>query len=268
MIYIEPAIVLAQLPDEANAGWIGYRNVLNRDNTTASSADDDHPVVNLVNNTTNQFWQGADTSDQWVRVADGSANVVDYFAIAKHNLGSTGALVKLQKSANGSAWTDVVEDFAPGDDYSIMYRFEPTSANFWRLYITSGSAAPQIAVMHLGALLVLERRIYVGHTPLVLGRWANTVSGASENNQFLGRVTKGRGLKSGVDLKHLTPAWYRTNLDPFFEAAMENTAFFWAWRPASYPTEVGYAWLDGDVEVSNQLPNGMMQASFNMKGIR
>jgi hypothetical protein len=268
MIYITPAIVLAQTPEEANAGWIGYRNILNRDNTTSSSEDAEHPVVNLVNNTTHQFWEAEDDADQWVRIADASANVVDYFALAKHNLGSTGATITLQKSADGSSWTDVVDAVAPGNDYSIMYRFEAQSANFWRLLIASGTAAPQIAVMHLGALLVLQRRLYVGHTPLPLGRWANTVSGASENNQFLGRVTKARGLKSAVSLQNLTPAWYRTDLDPFFEAAMENTAFFWAWRPADYPTEVGYAWLDGDVNVSNQRPNGMMQASFSMKGVR
>lgn len=268
-IYVEPAIALAQSPSDANAGWIGYRNILTRDNTSASSEDADHPVVNLVNNTTNQFWQAEDDADQSIVIADGSANTVDYFALAKHNLGSTGTGVTLQKSADGSSWTDVVPLFYPANDYSIMYRFTPASANFWRLLLTPpDDAIPQIAVIHLGALLVLQRNVYVGHTPLVLGRWANTTSGASENNQFLGRVTKARGLKSSVALTNLTPEWYRTNLDPFFEAAMENTAFFWAWRPADYPAEVGYAWLDGDVDVSNQRPNGLMQSSFSMKGIR
>src|SRR6185503_18142568 len=161
MIYIQSSIVLAQLPDEANAGWIGYRNILTRDNTTASSEDAGHPVVNLVNNTTNQFWEATGTTSEWVRIADGSTNTVDYFALAKHNLGSTGAGVKLQKSADGSAWTDVVPLFLPPNDFCIMYRFDAASANFWRLLITPGTAAPQIAVMHLGALLVLQRRIYV-----------------------------------------------------------------------------------------------------------
>jgi hypothetical protein len=268
MIYVQPSIVLAQTPEQANAGWIGYRNILTRENTTASFEDADHPILNLVNNTTNQYWEATGTTEEWVKVADASANTVDYFALAKHNLGSTGATIKLQKSVDGTTWVDVTTEVMPGDDYAIMYRFTAVAANFWRLLITPGTAAPIIAVMHLGRLLVLQRNIYGGHTPFTLGRWANTIAGSSENNQLLGRVTKARGLKSNVNLKNLTPEWYRTNMDPFVEAAMENTYFFWAWRPASYPNEIGYAGLDGDVDVSNMGVKDLMQMSFALKGVR
>ena len=65
---------------------------------------------------------------------------------------------------------------------------------------------------------------------------------------------------------HLTPSWYRTNMVPFVEAGRE-TPFFFAWRPSSYPLEVGYAWLLNDPQMSNQLPNGMVQVELAMGGI-
>lgn len=269
MIYISPAIVVAGTPEDLNRGWIGYRNVLTRDNTTATDSAVGYPVANLVNNTTNQQWKAADASGtKYITISGQGAAEADYFGLARHNLGSTGATITLQNSPDASTWTDASEEITPGTDYALMYRFEADTAAYWRLRIVPGSAAPAIAVMHLGKLLILERRIYVGHTPITLGRWASVTSGGSENNNFLGRVIKARGLKSGVDLKNLTPQWLRDELDPFFEAAQENTAFFWAWRPSSYPTEVGYAWMEGDANVVNEKPNGMMTASWSMKGIR
>jgi hypothetical protein len=200
-------------------------------------------------------------------IAEGGAQECNYFGIAKHNLGSTGATIKLQNSADGVTWADVTDAIAPGDDFAIMYRFDADTANHWALYITPGTAAPQITVLYLGLLLVGERRIYVGHTPLTLGRNQAVTTGLSEDGSFLGRVKRREFLTSAAEFKNLTPGWYRTYFDPFAEASAERP-FFWAWRPGSYPTEVGYAWVEGGIKPANQSPNGHMQVSFEMQGVR
>jgi hypothetical protein len=267
MIYQTPAVALATLPDAANAGWIGWRNVLTVANVAADQEADGFPAVNLANPSTAEKWKGTSTAAQGVIIHEGGMTECDYFALAKHNLGSSGATFKLQSSPDAVTWTDVTEETAPADDKAVMYRFAAETAAFWRLYITPGTEAPQIAVMYLGKLLILQRKIYVGHTPLVLGRSQNNTIGKSDNGQFLGLYLRSQFLESTVALDNLTPGWYRTEFDPFAEASV-NTPFFWAWRPGSYPLEVGYAWVKGGMTPSNSKPNGMMQISFSMEGVR
>jgi hypothetical protein len=267
MIYMTPAIALALAPSEENAPWIGYDTVVTFTNITADEEAAGFPVTNLSNTSTAEKWRGTTTGAQGVTVQEGATQECDYFGVAKHNFGSTGAVIKLQTSPDGDVWTDVTDDIAPGNDYAIMFRFTAQQAEFWRLYITPGTAAPEIAVFYLGTLLVGERRIYVGHTPLVLGRNQVTATGKSDSGQFLGRVLRREFLKSSVDFKNLSAAWYREHFDPFAEASATQP-FFWAWRPGTYPTEVGYAWVQGGVTPSNQSPNGHMSVTFEMEGVR
>lgn len=269
MIYITPAVALATDPQDANAPWIGYHSVLTRSNVTADEEAEGFPVTNVVTTSTSpvEQWKGTSTAAQNIQVFEGGSQECDYFAVAKHNFGSTGATIKLQNSADAVTWADVTEDIAPGDDNAIMFRFDGATTNYWRLHITPGSAAPRVTVLYLGLLLVGQRRIYVGHTPLTLGRNQVVTTGLSEDGAFLGRVKRREFLASAVDFKNLTPAWYRTKFDPFAEASAERP-FFWAWRPGSYPLEVGYAWVDGGIKPSNQLSNGMMQVAFEMQGVR
>jgi hypothetical protein len=134
------------------------------------------------------------------------------------------------------------------------------------LRLQPGTAAPTIAVVYCGALLVLQRRMYVGHTPINMGRDVSHASHRSVSGNFLGRIVLGRKTGTSVALQNLTPDWYRTYMHPFVLAA-EEIPFFFAWRPSSYPNEIGYAWLTQDPKPSNQRTNGMMQVDLQLEGV-
>jgi len=266
-IYLTPAVVVSITDADANLPWIGYLSVVTAANISADEAATGYPVSNLANPNTAETWRAESDAEQGIIVADNSSGALDYWAIARHNLGSTGATVRLQKSPDGVAWTDVTEDLTPSNDTAIMYRFTPQTANYWRLLILPGyEAPPEIAVLYLGRLLVGERRIYVGHTPVTMGRNVGVTTGISENGNFLGRVVRSETLKTSVDFKNLTPEWVRESFDPFADASA-TTPFFWAWRPGDYPDEVGYGWTLAAPVPSNQRPNGMMQVTFDVEAI-
>jgi hypothetical protein len=88
----------------------------------------------------------------------------------------------------------------------------------------------------------------------------------SEAGNFLGRILVGESRKTSVTLSNLSPVWYRNNMDPFISAA-KTTPFFYAWRPASYPAETGYAWLTADAAPANQSPNGFMSVTLPIGGV-
>ena len=268
MIHISSSIVLAQAGETINANnpRIGYRSIVTASNVSADEEADDEPVTNLANPATYLYWRGTSTSAQAVTVSLEAAADVDYFAIAKHNLGSTGATVAFQSSADGETWT-TIETIEPSSDYALIVEFDSVTAQFYRLSITPGTEPPAIAVLYIGEILVLQRRLFVNHTPLVYGRKTTVSSGMSESGQFLGRVVRRQLYSSSVTMGNLTSAWYRSHLDPFFEAA-RTKPYFWAWRPAQYPHEVGFAWMNGDPSMTNQRANGMIQIEFSMSGVR
>lgn len=269
MIVITSSPVVGPGPEtiDARNPRIGWHNLVRFDNVFADEETDDEPVRNLANPLTYRFWRGQTTDEQLVQVNLDAAEDVDYFAIAKHNLGSSGAFLTFQSSTNGTDWSTVVASFGLNDDFVMIREFNSVFAGYFRLLITPGVVPPSIGVLYVGRILAMQRRLYVGHTPFPQARSTDVSSGRSENGQFLGRVLRREFLETGADFQNLTPAWFRTNVDPFIESARVNP-FFWAWRPGDYPFETGFAWLKSDPQVSNQRSNGMMQMSFQFQGVR
>jgi hypothetical protein len=163
-------------------------------------------------------------------------------------------------------WVDITQDAIPENDNAIIRYFDNTNYAQYRLKLIPDETAPQVAHIKLGAALVLPQSIYVGHSPVTLNRRTDIVTNTSENGQFLGRIEKRRYLQTSVSMTHIEPDFYRDSVDPFVEHA-ETGTFFFAWRPVGYPKEIGYGWTGGDVAPENQMPNGMMQFSFNMKAV-
>lgn len=268
MIVISSSVVLSPTGAvDARNPRIGWHNLVSATNVSADEEAEDEPAVNIANPATYLRWRGETTNEQSVQVSLTAARDVNYFAIAKHNLGSSGATLTFQYSTDGSTWIEVTAPQVLNTDYVVMHEFDPVFASFFRLLITPGSEPPSIAVLYIGETLVLQRRIYVGHTPMPFGRKTTVSNGRSESGEFLGRVLRREFLESSADLKNITPQWYRQYMEPFIKSA-RTQPFFFAWRPQSYPGEVCYAWLSDDARMSNQLPNGFVQCSFSMQGIR
>lgn len=251
---------------------IGWRNLVTTGNIASTTAATGFPVTNMANPSTNLRWEGELSSpeaDEYITVTTGSTDPIDYLAIAKHNFGSAGIPVSveyLDLDASPDTWTELIADTLLPNDGPALFRFPPTVITQIRLRMQPGSEAPTIAVMHVGALLVLQRRIMVGHTPMPYGRSTKVTNARSESGNFLGRIVLNQMTGTSVAMKNITPDWYRTNMEPFLLVAQEQP-FFFAWRPGTYPLEVGYGWLTNDPRPSNAMQNGMMSVDLQMSGV-
>ena len=186
---------------------------------------------------------------------------VDYIGIAKHNLNQIGLTITIKY--NG---VTVVPAQAVSDKQALLFLNNLASPDTIEIIIEGATTAPRIAVLYVGKSIRLQRNIYVGHTPITYGRQRTAINGVSENGQYLGEIVVREVNATSVNLQNLEPDWYRNVLDPFFKAS-PRVPCFWAWRPSKYPAEVGYCWVEGDPSMSNQLSNGMVQCSWNFKGI-
>jgi hypothetical protein len=250
---------------DGNSPLIGYANQVTTSSVAATTANASYPVSNLANPATHLQWKGTATSaTEYITITPSGA--VDYLAIARHNFGTAAITVVAQTTVDsGATWVDQAT-ILPGTDEPILFWFASDTYDTVRLKLTVGATLPALAVLYAGALLRLQRHVYVGHTPITMGRDVKSANGMSEAGHFLGRVVVGEGRSTSLPMENLTPSWYRTYMDPFVIAAQERP-FFFAWRPGDYPLEIGYCWLTNSPRPTNQRSNGMMQVEFQMAGI-
>lgn len=272
MIVISSSLVLSQTGAEgANNPVIGWEQLATIYNTTADSATGDNPATNVCNPATDQVWLSGSTSTQYLTVIHNRVDPIDYIGIAQHNLGSAGITVSIEgyselDESDQPDWFELVEPALLATDQPAIFRFQSQSLIGVRIKMVPDGTAPTIAVVYVGKLLILPRPIYAGHTPITLGRSADTTSITSENGKFLGRVTRRRSVASAMQLVHLPKGWYRAYMKPFTDNAEENP-FFVAWRPQEFPSEVGYCWLTDAPRPANAQPEGFMQVELSYSGI-
>lgn len=266
------AIVISDLLtiEAPNNPVIGYDNLLTSSNVTTTTEDASHPAAYLANPSTALYWLGEETSpssDEYITIALETEQLVDYVAIARHNFGTAEIEVSVEVlGGSPETWDEIVSGAVPSDDTPLVFRIEPQAIRSVRIRLLPGLEAPRAAVIYTGTLLTLQRRIYVGHTPITLGRKSDVVTGMSESGNFLGRIILNETNETSFSLENLTPDWYRTYFDPFVEAAISKP-FFVAWRPDSYPNEVGFVWCTDDIAPDNSAPNGMMSVGFKVRGV-
>jgi hypothetical protein len=270
MIVSTPNFVLSNTGN-VNSPVIAYHNLVTIINLTASeTAEDDYPVTNLANPTTNYGWVSSNANDQYLTVDDLEGDV-DYIAVADHNFGTDGTVLSVEAyseldSSAEPIWEEIAPEFITSKNSPLIIQLAKHPYIGIRLKMQPNSIAPSAAVLMVGLMMKVQRNLYVGHSPLTYARKLNVVNQRSEAGNFLGRIVLGETFETEVALMNLTPAWYRGTFDQFVRG-VDETCFFFAWRPGDYPNEVGYCWLTGDVIPSNQLANGMMQVTFGIGGI-
>lgn len=238
-----------------------WQTLVTTSNLAADHEDADFPAVRLANPNTNELWVSDDTGDQDIIISLSGTEPVDGVGIARHNFGTAGITVSIEVDT-GAGYTEVAS-LLPGDDSPILFVFEEANAVNVKVHLAVGDTAPEAAVLYVGKTLQLEWGVQAGHTPINYGRERDIITGRSEAGDYLGRVQSGGMLKSRAEIRNLSPAFYRTYVDPFLA---DGGPFFWAWAPAAYPLEVGYVWCTNDPVPVPSLP-GYIDISLDLEGI-
>lgn len=272
-IVVSSAYALSAITaDDADYPVVGYDNLVTATTVAADQENTLYPATNLATPATNEVWKSGSTADQYVTVLFGETVEVDYAAIARHNLGSGQVAVTVQglpfggNPAVDGDWDEMVASALLANDRPAIFRFEPTELIGVRLKLEPGSVEPQAGVLYVGKLLVFERGVQPGHTPIPYARDRNVTSPVSQSGEYLGRVVSGGSMRSSVNIIKLSAAWYRSTLDPFFAVSADGP-FFWAWSPDRYPDEVGYVWLiNQPVPIPSDMA-GYIDIQMQMEGL-
>jgi hypothetical protein len=245
---------------------IGWDNQITTANIAATASDANYPVTNLANPMTHSYWKGTSTGTQYLTHTTGSANPYSFAGIAGHNFGTGGWTVSVEEDV-GSGYTEIVSGVIPGDDSPLLFRWTSGSFSGLRLKLTGGTVIPRAAVLFMGDLLVVERKVLAPHTPINFGRKIKAVAGVSESGNFLGSIVTGEGRTADIAFQNLTDTWYRQYMDDFVDYAAYRNPFFFGWLPQTFPNDIGYGWCANDPRPSIQNSKGHMQVALNVDAV-
>ncbi|WP_262048662.1 hypothetical protein [Bradyrhizobium sp. Bra78] len=268
-LVISSALVLAGAADGLSLDHpvIGWHNVVTSATIVATNEDANYPASNLANPATHLEWRANNDGVQYLTVTTNEVDPIDYLAVAGHNFFSEAIPTSVEGFIDG-VWTEIVEEVMLPDDGPALYRFDLQSLSQVRLkmQVASDSHLPRAAVVYVGKLLVIERRVYVGHTPLPDGIKTSVANGRSETGKFLGRIVLGQWRESTVPLSLISPAWFRTYMRPFLRDG-RDLPFFFGWRPQSYPREIGLGYLVDDPAPAPVGPSNLLAFDLKVSGI-
>lgn len=269
-LVISSALVVAASADSLslNHPVIGWHNVVTAAAITADQEEANFPASNLANPATHLEWRSDVDTEQYITITTNYVDPIDYVGIAGHNFSSGEIPVSVGyfDTSSPPVWVELVEEVMLPDDGPLILRFTSQSLATVKIKLGAGSDNPRAAVVYVGKLLVVERKIYVGHTPLPDGIKSSVANGRSESGKFLGRIELGEWRESTIPLSLVTPAWFRTYMRPFLREG-KNLPFFFAWRPEDYPFESGFAVLMEDPVPSPAGPSNLIAFEMKVSGV-
>ena len=272
MLVLSDSLVLSAAEAALPPGTplIGWHNVVAFGGVAAETTAAGFPISNVANPATHLVWKANDTTEQYVTVTTGTVEDLDYVGIAGHNFASAGIGVSVGYFDGSMVWQELAPEVIPPDDGPLLFQFTPQALSTVEIKLASGGAEPaQMAVVYCGKLLICERgpELDADYAPPNLARRSNVVTGVSERGNYLGRIVTTQWVETSFQFKHFTPDWYRDEFDPFVVAAIDDRPFFYAWKPAAYPYEVGYLWTTEDpMPVTNPV-TGRISVTLKVSGI-
>lgn len=249
----------------ANRVRIGYINAMETaTSVVADNVDSQNPVENLYDWKVYDFYQMNTAGSANIVVTMPGSTEVDYFAMYKQNLWSTGGTIKLQYW-NSSAYVDCFTAFTPADDKPLMKTFTKVTASKFRVVVSS-TPVGVMGCAAFGKYMEMEHGLRVGFAPPRFSRSTEVSGTMSESGIPLGQTVLRKGFRTSLNFEFISEAFARTALDPFLQH-IEEKPFFILWDSDNYPDEAAFCKLDGDTPPAPYTHHGHMSCTIPTAGL-
>jgi hypothetical protein len=201
----------------------------------SSTAAGDYAAANVADARPYTWWQPT-ALPATLTVDCGAAKAADYLAIYGHNLHTQGATVAVHGSTDNFVASDVlIGTVIPGSDDPFLLEFASANYRYWRLVVTGGAAMPSLAIVLIGAALVMPHHLPVGFDPR--GRDVISQSNSNEDGQPLGTIIDFEQMKKTLQFT-VPQAWVRSDWEPAWKSNLRGSPFGFAWDSVNYPAEL------------------------------
>ena len=248
---------------------IGYKNLFTTSGVTvtASTEASTYEKENGYDGFGYDWWKPTATGDSWLRASFASAQTVNYMAVWGHDLADQGSSVKPQYSTDaGVSWTDAASAVAPSTNRTLFFSFSDIAGADWRCLVNNPTTIAAIAGIQIGAALDLTKSMEVGFAPPTLAPIIKSKTAQSETGAFIGGRKLSEGIRGSFTLTTLSPAWVRSDWQPFIDHIQLPKTFVFAWDTVTNSTEVVHAWAAKQVPSPRYSSPLYMDITLNFEG--
>ena len=248
--------------------YIGYNNILETGTVTVTSEATGYAKENAYDWLPFDWWKADAAGTVYLTVDMGSNTVVDYWALAFHDLADHSGTIKPQYSAGSTspiAWSDLDTVQTPTDGQMIFRPVTQQNVRYYRFEISSTTLASYIGALSIGQALTLQRGLKSPFTTPTHGRNKKILNSLGETGNFLGRSVYRSGQKFSIKQDNVTPAWISSNWSGLIDH-VEVKPFFFMHDYEDAPTEVVFAWSD-KIKHPSYNDNALMDFSIDCSGL-
>lgn len=224
--------------DKATALW---DSIYGR--ATISATVDNAPLsspANVAGPQTYDWWKPA-AMPAALDATLAAAETCDAFAMAGHNLGSSGATLTLKYRVTVGGVLLTLGAVTPADDTPIMCLFPAVSAAVWRFEV-SGANAPTVRLARFGKRLVFPATPRPGYVPMNAAAKIDMQAQRSMGGEFIGATIYRQGVEASAELTPVPRTFVDVDMAAFRKSYDAGGTFFWAGGPSTMPSDLAYCW--------------------------
>lgn len=242
---------------------------------SASDTDSAYSINNIIDLRTYTYWKAANatTGTKYVQIALTAGATANAVGIIGHNFYTAGVItLKLQHSADGATWTDMVTFTTPANDKAIFKTFTaPAAKGYWRLHMADDGggydAAPQLAVLMVGTRIDFPTTPETAFDP---GKETAAVSLSSKGGHLLGAVYSYTRIRITATFKEMTRTFVWDTLYAWWTAYGKLLKpFFWVWDYTNYATDIRFVKLTDGMSFDRPLSRAdyVDSVTLEMEGV-
>lgn len=239
-------------------------NALDNGTPTASTTASGYSALNLKDWRPYTWWK-PNSLPATITVDCTNARACDYAFIAGgHNLFSNACTVEVRGSTDGFAGSDVLlASYTPTSDAdAVVMIFASATYRHWRLRIT-GSAAPSLAVLSIGAAVTMPGYLGEGFDPT--GRRLYGDTNKNSRGQVLGKVVDFEEWSQSIEFVSVPWAWIRSDWLPIWPT-LRSRPFAFAWDADNYPGETRLVTIPNGRFETPHNAEALCELSFDLEG--
>lgn len=250
-----------------------YKNYLANNTLAVTSTASGYSANNLIDWRTYTKWKASSSADQnidafvendqaylelaeggWLETEGGYLELEDGVApdalfIFNHNLYTIGATITVQYSADGgSTYTDLYS-FDAATDNAILKTFNESDikiSQYWRIKLSSMSAAPEIGVLMLGKKMEFpyppDNQVIPKQESMKLA------SEISQEGHLLGTVLAYNAIQINHKWSYILRTWIEGHFEQFWNShAKFNYPFVYAWDLVNRPDDIFYVHVNTEM---------------------
>lgn len=200
-----------------------------------------------------------------------TAMTIDYIALAKHDLATLGARVKVEYSNTGfTGMTTALAATAIPDDGVFFKSFTQVSGKYIMLTFDRADAAAiqaMIGMVLIGAMFDTGKYAQIGFAPLLIDADAGNTNVSMEGN-WLGKSIRKVAGDLPVDFKLIDEAWTRTYWQPLMTHLQKKPCVV-SWDETNYPDDAALAWIEkaSDMPMPKYGNSSYKEAHLKLKAV-